>query len=940
MTEQNLLEMVSADYEFYYAKLVEIASIDGNDEAHCLCPVHKDSKASMHINMTTGKWHCKACATGGHNIVQLFQFIYGIDEHDAEDELKYLFGILPKLDDETKKFNIKLLHNVEAMSYLEDRKISKDTINKYCIGFDGMRFHIPIRDFSGNLRNVRKHLKGYVDGQEKDISAFKGVGGIRLFPIRNTMLEKIYLFEGEMDALCAMSNGLNAISVTGGAGSWKLEFNKYFIDKEVYICYDIDNTGIQGAKKIASLLAEATSKVFTIDLPKEGLPEHGDFTDYIKLKGIDEFLKLEAKKFDGLTEEEAENAVHEIHLGETTNSFWYNKKVKTTVIPTGKGALFLCPKKVEINCSGNNGDKCDTCAMKKYNCKRVLIIKPDNPRYLQMVRIPDEEQRVILKKMAGIPIKCYAAKLKITEAVNIEQVSVIPEIDYSSTASSSYVSRLVYVVGDMPIEANKPYVIHGLVLPFPKSQESTMLVYKSEATKDNIDSFEITPDIIEQLSAFKANTLEEMKAKLAEKYSDYEAVTRIYKREILFKATDIVYHSAISFKFQGKVIKKGHVNALIYGDTRTGKSETVDNLMNHFRAGDAVGGENVTFAGLVGGVHKIANGEKWGITWKIIPLNDRRLVKIDEFHGMSDEDIGKLSEIISTGIANIQKIHNERTLARTRLLFIANTKFGKHLAEYQYGCLAIVPIMGGHAEDIARLDFAVAIASDDISVREMNQLQSTGKREVTKFTSEMCHNLIMWAWSRKQSDVVFNQDAEDLIIELSEAQVSKYHVSIPLVPPAEQSIKLARVSVAIAAMFFSTDATGNKVIVTTEHVKLAAEFFDEIYSMNSMGFDKYSNYMYSKDRIKDVDEVRAMGISESTKDLLLNIDKLSIQQIGTVFNTADRDYIKDVTFRLLKNNAIKPYGTNLYMKTPAFVKFLCTEKFKDKHGSDIRNSNF
>jgi hypothetical protein len=940
MNEQSLAEIVSSDYEAYYSQLVTISSIDSNNEAHCICPVHGDSKASLHINMDTGKWHCKACALGGHDIISFYQFMYDVDDKDAEEELKAVFGLIPTAGDELKKYSDKLMKDTEALKYLQDRKISIEVLKKYKIGFDGMRFHIPILDFGNNIRNVRKHLKGKIEGQEKTISTLKGIGNLRLFPIDNVRDKKVYIFEGELDTLCAISQGLNAITVTGGAGSWKLEFNKYFIDKEVYICYDVDNTGINGAKKVANILSEVTDKIYLVDLPIDKLPEHGDFTDYIIKYSIEEFNKIKPIKFEGLTEEEAKKAIHEVHLAETTNSYWYNKRIKTTAIVTGKGSLFLCPKKVEITCNKSQGVKCDVCSMTKYNFKRLLNIKPDNPKYLHMVRVAEDEQKNIIKRLSGIPLKCMGCKLNILEAINIEQVAVIPEIDYNSTSSTSYVSRLVYIVGNLPLETNKPYTIDGLVLPFPRSQESTMLVYNAESTKDNIDSFEVTPEVVEQLSIFKAETVEDMQRILKEKYSDYEAITRIYKRESLFLAVDVIFHSVLSFKFQDKLIKRGHVNGLIFGDTRTGKSETVDNLMSHFRAGDTVGGENVTFAGLVGGVHKIANGEKWGITWKVIPLNDRRLVKIDEFHGMSDEDVGKLSEIVSTGIANIQKIHNERTLARTRLIFVANGKYGKHLSDHQFGCQAIPAIMGGHNEDIARLDFALAVATDDINTKDINKLQEHGKRTIEKYSSDICHNLIMWAWSRKQADVIFTKEAEQLIMRIAEEQTDKYHISIPLVPTAEHSVKLARMSCSIACMFFSTDELGHKLIVKDIHVKLAKVFLDNIYSAPAMKFDVYSNYMFSKDKIKDIAELKRLGISEATRDLLLNIDKLNQKQVETIFNCQDKDVARETMFVLLKNNALKPYGANLYTKTPAFIKFLTSEKFNNEKRPNIFSSAF
>ena len=926
--EQHILEIAEQDYEAFYGKLLDFERIDSKREAHCICPVHDDNKTSLHINLETGKWHCKSCGIGGHDPGSYYQFANEVDAIDAIEELNAKFGLSATPHDNTLEMHKKLLNDKVAVKYLDDRGISSRVISNSKIGWDGLRFHIPIRDFGGNLRNVRQHLKGSHATEVKTISSFSGTGGMRLYPIKNTRKDTIYIFEGEMDTLLAISLGLNAITVTGGAGSWKLEFNKYFTDKTVVVCYDIDKAGIDGAKKVANYIYEVAKEVSIVSIPKEGLSEHGDFTDYIKEKSFDDFKKLEVKKFEGLDEKEANQLIQDIHLGESTNSFFYNKRIRTVAIVTGKGSLFIAPKKVDIKCAMKNGTKCAICGLSQYGGSRMLKISKDDVRYLKMFRVSDEEQRNIIKRVAGIPIKCFDCKIKPLEATNIEQVAVIPEIDYDATSSNAYISRLVHITGDIPLESNKPYILEGLVTPNPRTQESTILVYKSTPTKDNIDTFEMTDELRERLKIFQANTLQEMEEKLNEKYEDYEAITSIYGRPDLFMAIDVIFHSILSFKFQDRLVKRGHVNGLIYGDTRTGKTEAVDNLMAHFRAGDAAGGENVSFAGLVGGVHKIANGEKWGITWKIIPLNDRRLVKIDEFHEMADDDIRKMSELMSSGVANIQKIHNERTMARTRLILVANGKNGKHLSEFQFGVQAIPAIMGWHNEDIARLDFALAVSSHDVDTKDINTKKSE-RRKVKTFTSELSHALIMWTWSRKCQDISFTEEAEREIMKLSSLQVEKFHISIPLVPPAEHAIKLCRIGSAFACMFFSTNETGIKVIVKKNHIIMAYRFLENLYTNKSMRFDEYSKMMYAKDRIKDVGQIKALRITEDTKGLLLSMDKMNQRHIETIFNCLDKDMTRMTVFTLLKNNAIKPYGTNLYVKTPAFIRFLTSEQFRN-----------
>jgi len=920
----ELLQKMEENYEEFYEEFLEIEK-SSNSELHALCPVHGDSNASLHVNIDSGLWHCKTCGVGGGPL-EFLSFIFEVDSIDAEDLLEVYLGTKIVPQEPVEKKHKELLNNKKALDALIKLGITRKTIIKHTIGFSDKRYWFPIFDAAGNVRNVRKYEPG---NKERKVISISGYGGIKLYPLDNLLKNKIYLFEGEKDTLVAESLGLNSITVTGGASSWSIKLNKYFKEKEVIICYDIDDAGMAGSKKIASFLLEVASSVSILRLPTADMPPTGDFCDYIDVKGFEAFKKLvpeEVKKEDL----EDEEIIYDSHLGETTNSFFYNKRIKTKCIVTGKGGLYMCPSKLKFNCKRNQDEKCETCFMKSAGGELTKSLPKDNKIILKLIKVPDDKQELILKQHFRLPLKCHSLRIKVLDVINVEELAVIPEIDYDSISATSYISREVYSIGTKTLEANRPYVLEGRVLPHPITQESTIVNYKSTSTKDHIDMFENSPELHARLQSFQANGWTEMLAKLKEKYHDYEAVTGIFKRHDLFMGIDIVYHSVLNFKFQNKMVKRGHVNALIFGDTRTGKSETADSLISHFRAGEAVGGENLSFAGLVGGVHKVGSGDKWGITWKAIPLNDRRLVKIDEFHEMSYDDIRKMSELMSSGVAVIQKIHNEKTMARTRLLLLANSRSGQNLSYFQFGCQAIPDIMGNKNEDIARLDFALAVKSTDVDLEEINKLKGE-KREIQTFTSDLCNSLVMWAWSRKPNQIVFTPEAEALILRESIRQSKEYHMSIPLVPTAEHPIKVARISAAVASMFYSTD-DGEKVIIKEEHAKFAVRYLDKIYCSEAMSFNIYSKQKMVKDEIKDVKELENLGITDTTRDLLLQFDKISASNLEAIFNKGDNQSGKFLLHYLLKNNAIQP-EKHYFIKTPAFIRWLMKTDFSKAKSS-------
>ena len=125
------------------------------------------------------------------------------------------------------------------------------------------------------LVNIRRYSPAKQDNGNKMLSWSQKVGAERqnFGAIRLLLIPKsdtVLLCEGEMDALCAISNGYDATTTTGGAGNWKTEFNKYFVGKNVTICYDNDEAGRKGALKVIESLREAAASVAVAAIGEPG----------------------------------------------------------------------------------------------------------------------------------------------------------------------------------------------------------------------------------------------------------------------------------------------------------------------------------------------------------------------------------------------------------------------------------------------------------------------------------------------------------------------------------------------------------------------------------------------------------------------------------------------------------------------------------------------
>jgi hypothetical protein len=90
-------------------------------------------------------------------------------------------------------------------------------------------------------------------------------------------------------------------------------------------------------------------------------------------------------------------------------------------------------------------------------------------------------------------------------------------------------------------------------------------------------------------------------------------------------------------------MSRGWMELLVVGDTRTGKSEAATRLTQFYGAGEVVSCESASFAGILGGLQQFGANKEWAVTWGAIPINDRRLVVLDEISGLSPEDIGAMS---------------------------------------------------------------------------------------------------------------------------------------------------------------------------------------------------------------------------------------------------------------------------------------------------------
>jgi hypothetical protein len=278
-----------------------------------------------------------------------------------------------------------------------------------------------------------------------------------------------------------------------------------------------------------------------------------------------------------------------------------------------------------------------------------------------------------------------------------------------------------------------------------------------------------------------------------------------------------------------------------------------------------------------------------------------------------------MSQIRSSGIAEITKIQTERTFARTRLVWLSNPRSDTPVSYFNSG-VEIVKDLIGKPEDIARFDLVLVMATNEVPKEVIN----ASSRETVEhiYTSELCHHLILWVWSRKPDQVIISEATTQKCLDVAEKLCNKYSSDVPIVTISEQKIKIIRLAVALAARLFSCDIKGEKVIVNPEHVEYIGEYLDKIYSTTAFAYDIWSKSRRSAITLTNekLVEDRLRAIGKAVIEVLMDMRQIRINDIEEVLGMT-REEAKEFISFMVRNRALCKQYT-YYIKQPALIVLL------------------
>ena len=864
-------------------------SSDGEQRA--FCPICEDpqesSSPSAMFNVREGIWNCLKGNHGG-SITRLVD--------DLKKNRGFSLTTTPKKTKDQKapprpedvaQWHEALLADDRALdAFVTNRGISRDTIEEYELGWDSRsgRYTIPVYDHRGNLVNIRKYKMGARDTEQKFLN-HAGHGDARLFLV-HTMegSDWVVLAEGELDALILAQEGFPVVSGTGGSGTFKPEWAEAFTEKTVFVAYDADEAGDKGAIKVTNALRNFAALVYRVRLPEKGM----DVTDFFVAGNdgdafeelLDQAVKSGSRSSRG--PDEMPRTGTKLSLLESMSDKAQGEPIELVVSVTGKQQEpFTAPRRIVATCDMQKGAACERCPLLARNGEMELETVPHDQRLMQFIDVPGSTQHRLLRMMTGARCGDHV-DFDIEQLWRVEELAVQASVDERTDQEENRPTRrTVWSVGTYRTNTNEKMRLVGTNVQDPKNGVLKFHAWHAEKVELDIDRFYLTDDYRSQLEVFQPSGGQTSLDKCIEIAEDMAAnVTMIVGRPLLHVGMDLVFHSPIAFRVNGQDVDKGWLEMMVIGDTRTGKSEIASRLMRHYRSGRLISCEGVTFAGLIGGVQQIGN--RWHMTWGIIPMNDRRLVILDEVSGMGEANIiEKMSAVRSSGVAQITKIQTESTSARTRLIWLSNPQDGGFLSEHRMGGIGALQSVVRNNEDIARFDFVMAAARGDVSAEAINEIVTP---DFATYGTEDCEVLVRWAWSQNRESVLVSDTAVTLAAKAAISLGKRFSPHPPLIQAENVRYKLLRIAAGLAARTFSVRKNGG-LWVKREHVESAIDFIELIYGQESLGYGLMSKE--ESDR-----ENRSSEMLENARLMLINDPDVLATLAMSSGNFKVRDFIE------------------------------------------------
>lgn len=907
----------------YFKKYFSEVENWNNEEVKVLCPFHEDTHPSASINTYKDLFHCWVCDIG-YNEEQFIARINGISSADA-------FKLLDKyqVQDGWEIEKGLLWSNALMLSKVVNLGISKQTIEDMKLGLvkDGDKKYLGIPVYYNNiLVDIRRYNIMKYEGQPK----MMGNEGARtgwLIPYDAFLSSDntCYLFEGEKDMLMARELGINAYTLTGGAGAKPNEYViNAFKNKEIILCYDNDDAGHKGMEGVYKEIKELAKSVKYIEIGDVVKENKEDFYDYInKYDGnVFEFYALEQHHFNL---EELDN-VKTITIKDALKDSKLRKDLRSVVTITSEFAdPYSVPTVVEIKKVKDFNTKLDT--MFENETRTWFLEKYNMQDMLELIEVNAKNVELNAKFKTYLGISQKEPGLEITAK---EPKTVFKSVVSDKDNDGSGVSLDIYSFEKLKVGGQ--YIIDYRIYPHPtKNQKLIAVAFNIKLVHDN-NNYVVNK---EKLSQFKSDgSIKEQLDRLYESAKHHIAKHLNYD---IWLMTDLVFNSILDFKYGESM--RGALDVFFLGDTQVGKSETTSKMTELYNFGHFLSLKTSTTVGLIGGSNKVDGA--FCNTIGAIPRQHKRLVILEEFSGARPDFIKTMTDIRSSNELRISRVSGELVVpCKLRMITISNPINDENgnprfLSTFPNGIMPLMELIKS-AEDVARYDGFLLIPKVENRFNPF-AYKLTGE-EIPKECYEEKAN---WVVTRSEDNVKFADGVESYIWEKSEELNKLFECNFPLFGTTT-SKKLARFCVALASLVMSVDENYENIIVTKDIVDFMVDYLIKIYTSPVFKLREYAlDYRaYSEYNDKDIKNLQDLYAHNSTfidfigtqnrttRSNLLSISGLDSGKFSILFN-------KMVAYKFIRISSDNVYPTDKFRK----VYNLIDKDFKTDIGNKVENSS-
>lgn len=868
----------------FYEQFVRFEKVSGQ-QAYACCPLHPDTNASFTVNQETDEWYCHGCEKGG-KYAEFLMYYYDIGRDIAIQAVKAYEAHKP-LPFPTEEYVEKSIARLKArpseIEVLNGFGITQATIDKYKLGWDDTRITIPIYSKTGQLVNVRKYLPPHrrVEGSNNSkVIGVRGCNETRYYPYDSLTVDKseVWIVEGEKDCLAAISQGINAVTGTGGSNIPERDL-ELFKDKVVNIMVDTDATGNRVQTQYLHALDGVAKQINLVKLPVK------DFVEYWEAyhdANIRQYTTL-GVKVENVPVKEALEESTTLFKSEYVENLNTWVKLENMCVIGADPKTYTVPNKFKICCSDT---RCDhPCKVKLSKDGIELAIDPR--QLLEFVDSSDMVQDKYLQYICG----CKHIKATPTSFTNVQKIIFQESASFiDGLAEASFEPRYgIFLYEEARLTPTVKYNFIACRVTDPRNQKNYYVIRQAESIQQYAEKFDASClDYFHQLDAASNNVHQLIDAH----YKQWESTVGIEQRADLFGALLLTYLSVTEIEWRGGTIK-GWLDTMVIGDTRTGKSQMAQRFVKAFELGSYINGENARGTGVIGGVQRY--NDSWIITWGAIPMNDRGMLIIDEASGLEIEEIKELSSTRSSGAVTINKIAKGEARARTRLLWLSNPRSGRNLEDFfwkGYGAFTeFIPVV----EDQARYDLVLTAARDDVVL--VGQLRQ-GNLDITQY-----RELVGFAWNVSKNGVQFSKPAIDKVITYV-AQLSKDFEGGPLVVGVAVHEKLLRISSAVAVL--RGTIVDDVLKVDEKSVDYAYDFLYSTLSKPTFDYKGFIEESKRAVRAKDqnMQYIRALISMHPALKVLLSANRFKGGQISEILGV-DRTEAAKIISDLLRRGLMQ-----------------------------------